>query len=75
MQYVKYLQTEDVEDVEGNILDMRNMNKRPQKFHKYFALCNQYLDGITSVDTRRHGSTQKMMLHCSIASFMQDVKD
>ena len=50
-QYAKFLQTEDEEDIEAQLLDLRKMNKIPQEYTEWFEVANSYLDDISSVDS------------------------
>ena len=50
-QYANFLQTEDEEDIEAQLLDLRKMNKIPQEYIEWFEVANSYLDDISSVDS------------------------
>ena len=71
-----HIQTLDEDDAKQVIFDQRQLNGSRQQFDLYFKLCNMYLkhiEGLTSVNARRHTNTLYLSSNWYVRGFMESV--
>ena len=72
-QYAHFLKTEDKENIESQLLDLRKMKKRQLKYLQWFFNSNLLLAKTTSLDSQQDGDTISTPSFCSLFYFIQHV--
>ena len=67
--YTKFLQTEDSDKVEQQLLDPRETNSRPEKYKPWLSIANKYLHVLFSVDKWRHGERTYLFIFLLCCNF------
>ena len=73
---MRRIQTLDLEEAKDFLLDQRKLNGSKQRFDLYFRMCNLYIqeiEGIISVNARRHDDSLYMSNFWSVENFMTSV--